>query len=82
MFIEDKTVKRIKMGEKEVDVSEFGYSLRINLFQEHFGLNEIEVSNPLSKVFLKTIDENSKVNVPKSNETNHKLIIIILFDGY
>lgn len=63
MFIEDNTLKKIKMGGKNVEVSEFGYTLRVNLFQEHFGLSEDEVSDPLDASFLKKIDENTKVNI-------------------
>lgn len=54
------------MGGKDIEVSEFGHSLRVNLFQEHFGLSEDEVSDPLDANFLRKIDENAKVKYWKN----------------
>lgn len=40
---------------------EFSHSLRTNIFQEHFGLEYEQVSDPLSDNFLDKIYENTEV---------------------
>ncbi|KAL4471562.1 hypothetical protein ABPG74_008455 [Tetrahymena malaccensis] len=62
MVIEDKEYITTVMGGEQHQSSKFAYTLRQSLFQEHFGLSEKELVDPLDNDFFEKIQTNSKKN--------------------
>ncbi len=62
MLIEDNNLIVGKMNGNLCKVSKFAQSLRIKLFTEHFGLNAIELEDPLNTETLIKMEKIAKRN--------------------
>lgn len=47
MIVEDTKKVPSKMNGKYVMLSEFAHTMRISLYEEHFGLNAVEADDPM-----------------------------------
>ena len=63
MIIEDTAIINSSMDGKNFKAKKFAYSLRKNIFQEHFALSESECIDPLDdKVFSKIRMQTNVIN--------------------
>ena len=68
----------------EQEAGAFVYDFRQRLFQEHFGLTEDEIEDPLSLSFKKNIQNNAKVikKYKISTDIYHKIFEVYPHDSY